>query len=93
MKTMLLLLCILSLTVMTVISAVEPADVLRQIISEYSCSKYQIPPFVISNGNRVTVLCCCREFAAQLKAAIARSAVKEIDGLKITFVVGSVEFV
>ncbi|MBS1503535.1 MAG: hypothetical protein JST32_15815 [Bacteroidetes bacterium] len=78
---------------MTLIASVEPADILRQLISKYSCEKYQLQPFVISNGNRVTVLCCCREFANELKEAIAKSSTKEIDELKINFVVGSVDFV
>jgi len=70
----------------------EPADILRERVSHYICSKYQLPAFVLQTRNGVMVLCCCKQFADRLKSDFETSFKDDTQGLKITFVVGSVDY-
>jgi|GEM_PF-2716706 hypothetical protein len=70
----------------------DPSDILRERVSHYICSKYQLPAFVLHTRNGVMVLCCCKEFADRLKTDFETSFKEEVGDLKITFVVGSVDF-
>jgi len=70
----------------------DPADVLRERVSNYICSKYQLPAFVLHTRNGVMVLCCCKQFADRLKADFETSFKDEVRGLKINFVIGSVDY-
>jgi hypothetical protein len=70
----------------------DPADILRERISTYICSKYQLPAFVIHTRRGVMILCCCKEFADRLKNDFETSFKQEAGDLKITFVVGSLDF-
>jgi hypothetical protein len=70
----------------------DPADILRERVSNYICSKNQLPAFVLHIHDGVMVLCCCKQFADQLKADFETSFKDEVPGLKVTFVVGSVDY-
>lgn len=70
----------------------DPADILRERVSTYICSKYKLPAFVLNTRNGVMVLCCCKQFADRLKTDFETSFKKDVPDLKITFVVGSVDY-
>jgi hypothetical protein len=71
----------------------EPIDVLRERIAKRVCGKYNLPAIVLKSGRNVNIICCCREFANELRSEITKTPDKEIAALKITFVTGNVEFV
>lgn len=78
---------------MQISQSVEPIDALREHIAKYTCGKYDLPAIVLNYGKKVTVFCCCREFAGELRSEIAKTPDKEIQNLKITYIAGNVEFV
>ena len=71
----------------------EPIDILRERIAKHACGKYNLPAIVLNYGKKVTVFCCCREFAGELRSEISKSPDKGIENLNITFIAGNVEFV
>jgi hypothetical protein len=71
----------------------EPIDVLRERIAKFTCGKYSLPAIALGHGNNVIVICCCREFANQLRVEINKIPGSEIGNLKVQFVAGNVEFV
>jgi hypothetical protein len=70
----------------------DPADILRERVSTYICSKYQLPAFVLHTRKGLMVLCCCKQFADRLKADFETIFKDDVQGLKITFGVGSVDY-
>ena len=71
----------------------DPTDILRERVSELTCSKYNLPPIVLNHGKTVSVICCCREFANELRTEIATAPEKEVANLKVNFVCGKIEYV
>jgi len=71
----------------------EPIDALRERIAKYACGRYNLPAIVLKHGKSVNVICCCREFANELRIQITKIPDKEIEDLNITFITGNVEFV
>jgi len=71
----------------------EPIDILREHIAQFTCGRYRLPAIVLGHGRNVSIICCCREFANELRKEIARIPAQEIGDLKVSFVAGNVEFV
>jgi len=71
----------------------EPIDALRERIAKYVCGRYNLPAIVLKHGRNANVICCCREFANELRTEITKTHNNEIGNLKITFITGNVEFV
>jgi len=71
----------------------EPIETLRQHIAKYTCGKYSLPAIALGRGKNVTVICCCREFANELRVEIGKIPGSELGNLNVHFVAGNVEFV
>ncbi|HWD90236.1 MAG TPA: hypothetical protein VG367_19040 [Mucilaginibacter sp.] len=71
----------------------EPIDILRDHIAQYTCGRYRLPAIVLGHGKNVSIICCCHEFAKELQNEIAKTPAEEIGNLKLTFITGNVEFV
>ena len=71
----------------------EPIDALRDRVAKYTCGRYNLPAIVLKHGRNVNVICCCRQFANELRTEITKTPDKELENFKITFVSGNVEFV
>jgi hypothetical protein len=71
----------------------EPIDVLREQVAKYTCEKYNLPAIVLKHGKNANIICCCREFANELRIEIEKAPGKEIEDLKVTFITANVEFV
>ena len=71
----------------------EPIDALREQIANRTCDKYNLPAIVLNYGRSVSVICCCGEFANELRTEITKTPNKEIGNLNITFITGKLEFV
>ncbi len=73
----------------------DPADIIRERVSIQICSRYKLSPFVMNTPKGVTVLCCCKQFADQLKTDFDTSLSNDMhsNNCQINFVAGKLDFV
>ncbi len=73
----------------------DPADIIRERVSIQVCSKHELSPFVMNTPKGVTVLCCCKQFADELKNDFDTSVGKDMRDCdyQVNFVVGKLDFV
>jgi len=68
-------------------------EAFRKSMSKHLCGKYNMPALVIEAKGVITVLCCCKEFTAQLKTQMEPMLKKRYKGLNVTFITGHIDFI